>query len=152
MSQFGVGMIMAGIFTLQMMPILVAIPPAMVRSSVMMLVHPAISRERDTGKQKQLREKLMMWLHLHASKRENSRSSALSRSSSVDSMRSSLLAIEHVRFHRHAISLQQLNYSCRNEIQAPVSPTSTFTLGLYCSLLWFQVQCQYFLPFVECQW
>ena len=144
---------MAGIFTLQMMPILVAIPPAMVRSSVMMLVHPAISRERDTGKQKQLREKLMMWLHLHASKRENSRSSgALSRSSSVDSMRNSLLAIEHVRFHPHAIISQQLNDSCRNEIEAPVSPTLTFILGLCCSLLWFPALCQYFLPFVECQW
>lgn len=95
MSQFGVGMIMAGIFTLQLMPILVAIPPAMVRSSVMMLVHPAISRERDTGKQKQLREKLMLWLHLHASKRENDRSSRfLSRSSSTESIRSSLLSIE----------------------------------------------------------
>jgi hypothetical protein len=86
---------MAGIFTLQLMPILVAIPPAMVRSSVMMLVHPAISRERDTGKQKQLREKLMLWLHLHASKRENDRSSRfLSRSSSTESIRSSLLSIE----------------------------------------------------------
>ena len=31
------------------MPLLIAIPPATVRSSVMMLVHPAISRERDTG-------------------------------------------------------------------------------------------------------
>jgi hypothetical protein len=93
MSQFGVGMIMAGIFTLQLMPILVAIPPAMVRSSVMMLVHPAISRERDTGKQKQLREKLMMWLHLHAAQRENARSvTTLSRSSSSDSMRSTLLS------------------------------------------------------------
>ena len=95
MSQFGVGMIMAGIFTLQVMPILIAIPPAMVRSSVMMLVHPAISRERDTGKQKQLREKLMMWLHLHASNRENDRSIGnLSRSSSSDSVRSSLLSVE----------------------------------------------------------
>jgi hypothetical protein len=95
MTQFGVGMIMAGIFTLQLMPILVAIPPAMVRSSVMMLVHPAISRERDTGKQKQLRAKLMSWLHLHASKRENAQSSeTMSRSSSSDSIRSSLLSIE----------------------------------------------------------
>ena len=97
MTQFGVGMIMAGIFTLQLMPILVAIPPAMVRSSVMMLVHPAISRERDTGKQKQLREKLMIWLHLHASKREQDASSGLmSRSSSCDSFKSSLLSMEKV--------------------------------------------------------
>ena len=97
MTQFGVGMIMAGIFTLQLMPILVAIPPAMVRSSVMMLVHPAISRERDTGKQKQLREKLMIWLHLHASKREQNASSGLmSRSSSSDSFKSSLLSMEKV--------------------------------------------------------
>ncbi len=93
-------MIMAGIFTLQLMPILVAIPPAMVRSSVMMLVHPAISRERDTGKQKQLREKLMSWLHLNASKRENTRSNGMmSRSSSSDSMRSSLLSIEKAQVH-----------------------------------------------------
>ena len=39
----------ASVFTLQLMPLLIAIPPATVRSSVMMLVHPAISRERDTG-------------------------------------------------------------------------------------------------------
>ncbi len=102
---------MAGIFTLQLMPILVAIPPAMVRSSVMMLVHPAISRERDTGKQKQLREKLMSWLHLHASNRENARSSRIiSRSSSSDSMRSSLLSIEKAQLHPPRHGFPSLTY------------------------------------------
>lgn len=136
MTQFGVGMIMAGIFTLQLMPILVAIPPAMVRSSVMMLVHPAISRERDTGKQKQLREKLMLWLHLNASKRENTRSNGMmSRSSSSDSMRSSLLSIEKAQVHSTPYCFGPTHSSFRNETPAHACPTSTFIPGRSCWLL-----------------
>jgi hypothetical protein len=95
-------------------------------------VHPAIARERDTGKQKQLRENLMKWLHLHASKRENAKSSGfLSRSSSTDSVKSSLLSAEMARLTRYSLFLLLAAHLsvCRKEAPKRVSLTSTFTRG-----------------------
>lgn len=44
-AEFAIGLFFACLFTLQLMPILVTVVPALVRASVLILIHPSLQIE-----------------------------------------------------------------------------------------------------------
>jgi hypothetical protein len=47
-AEFTIGLFFAGLFTVQLLPILITIPPSLVRVNIFIILHPALSaQERD---------------------------------------------------------------------------------------------------------